>query len=244
MRECVFITGAASDIGSEIALKLSGVYDLIISDWNVEDLKLLEKQCSEHCKVKCLKLDLMNTADIESLLTEWIQNENLIIHKFIHCAGIAKRVPLKVLKADYFLEAFNVNVVSAAMIIKILTSRKNQKALTSVVLTASTAAERGVGTFSVYGASKAAVEGLMRNLAIELAPNVRVNSISPGAIMTKATKTIIEPRVEEIQAKYPLGLGKPSDLAGVVQFLLSDEARWITGQNLVIDGGRTIDGRD
>lgn len=244
MNEYVLLTGAASDIGAAIAKELSAEYNLILSDVKLEDLQETKRICHADSDVRILKLDLSNGDEIEHSMADWLTQEEITISKFVHCAGVAKRVPLKMLKQEYFLQAFGINVISAAMLIKVLTSRKNKKALDSVVLTASTSASRGVKTFSVYGAAKAAVTGLMINLAMELAPKVRVNSISPGAIRTKATSDIIDARMDEIQCKYPLGMGTPDDLSGVVKFLLSDAAKWITGQNFVVDGGRTTDGQD
>jgi len=89
--------------------------------------------------------------------------------------------------------------------------------------------------------SKAAVLGLTRQLAAELAPDVRVNSVAPAAIKTNFARALYEGREGELADKYPLKrLGLPEDVAGPVAFLLSDAAAWITGQNLVIDGGATL----
>jgi NAD(P)-dependent dehydrogenase (short-subunit alcohol dehydrogenase family) len=82
----------------------------------------------------------------------------------------------------------------------------------------------------------------MRALAVELAPEVRVNSVLPGAVETAMTKQVFaDPEVApRVSAEYPLGTGKPGDIAAAVEFLLSEDARWITGQQLVVDGGRTV----
>jgi NAD(P)-dependent dehydrogenase (short-subunit alcohol dehydrogenase family) len=82
----------------------------------------------------------------------------------------------------------------------------------------------------------------MKSLAVELAPDVRVNSVLPGAIKTEMTKAIFaRPEVEDrFRRDYPLGVGQPDDIVHIVEFLLSDRARWITGQQLIVDGGRTV----
>lgn len=94
----------------------------------------------------------------------------------------------------------------------------------------------------VYGSSKAALDGLMRGLAVELAPKVRVNSVLPGAILTDMTADILndEAVVRRMEGAYPLGLGNAEDISNTVKFLLSDDARWITGQQFYVDGGRTV----
>ncbi|MFG1811450.1 SDR family oxidoreductase [Streptomyces sp. NPDC049040] len=89
-----------------------------------------------------------------------------------------------------------------------------------------------------YGISKAAMVNLTVQLAAEMAPGVRVNSIAPAVVKTKFAAALYEGREEEAAAGYPLGrLGVPDDIGGAAAFLLGDQAGWITGQNLVIDGG-------
>jgi NAD(P)-dependent dehydrogenase (short-subunit alcohol dehydrogenase family) len=81
----------------------------------------------------------------------------------------------------------------------------------------------------------------MKSLSVELAPQVRVNSILPGAVRTPMAEYALKDPIiaEKLTGDYPLGLGEPHDIANLVEFLLSEKSRWITGQQLVIDGGRT-----
>jgi NAD(P)-dependent dehydrogenase (short-subunit alcohol dehydrogenase family) len=89
-----------------------------------------------------------------------------------------------------------------------------------------------------YGISKAAMINLTAQLAAEMAPGVRVNSIAPAVVKTKFAAALYEGREEQAAAAYPLKrLGVPEDIGGAAAFLLSDQAAWITGQNLVVDGG-------
>ena len=94
-----------------------------------------------------------------------------------------------------------------------------------------------------YGVTKAALIHLTEELAVELAPKVRVNAVAPAVVKTKFAAALFEGREEEVAARYPLGrLGVPEDVAGAVAFLSSNDAGWITGQTLVIDGGVTLTG--
>lgn len=102
----------------------------------------------------------------------------------------------------------------------------------------------GIGTspgIAFYGISKAAVISLTTQLAYELAPGIRVNAVAPSIIKTDFAKALYEGRESDVAAQFPLGrLGTPEDVAGPVAFLLSDDAAWITGRTIVIDGGGSL----
>jgi 3-oxoacyl-[acyl-carrier protein] reductase len=94
-----------------------------------------------------------------------------------------------------------------------------------------------------YGATKAMLLHITEELAVELGPGVRVNGVAPAVVKTKFAAALYEGREEKLAAEYPLGrLGLPEDVAGAVAFLLSDDASWITGRTLVLDGGVTLTG--
>lgn len=96
----------------------------------------------------------------------------------------------------------------------------------------------------VYGTSKAAVIAMTRQLGDELGPRVRVNAVAPGVIKTDFSKALYEGNESSISSSYPMDrLGTPDDIAGAVVFLASDDASWITGQTIVVDGGLTLGGR-
>ena len=98
----------------------------------------------------------------------------------------------------------------------------------------------GIG---LYGASKAMLDYLTRQLAFELAPTVRVNAVAPAVVRTAFSSALYAGREDEVAATYPMRrLGETSDISAAVAFLLSDESSWITGQVLVIDGGLTLTG--
>jgi NAD(P)-dependent dehydrogenase (short-subunit alcohol dehydrogenase family) len=93
----------------------------------------------------------------------------------------------------------------------------------------------GIG---LYGVSKAAIIHLTRTLAVELGPGIRVNAVAPGVVTTEFAKALYENHEHEVAAKYPLlRLGTPTDIAAAIVFLASDDASWITGQTLTLDGG-------
>jgi NAD(P)-dependent dehydrogenase (short-subunit alcohol dehydrogenase family) len=113
----------------------------------------------------------------------------------------------------------------------------------SVVNVASVAGIRASPGIGMYGVSKAALIRLTMELAVELGPRIRVNAVAPAVVKTKFATALYEGREEQVSAAYPLKrLGVPEDIAGAVAFLLSDQASWVTGQTLVLDGGVTLAG--
>lgn len=112
---------------------------------------------------------------------------------------------------------------------------------TAIVNIASIAGITASPGIAMYGVSKAAIISLTQQLAFELAPGIRVNAVAPAVVRTNFARALFEGREAEVVAGYPLArLGEPADVAGPVAFLLSDDAAWITGQTLVIDGGGSL----
>ncbi|MER7011848.1 SDR family oxidoreductase [Saccharopolyspora sp. NPDC000359] len=113
----------------------------------------------------------------------------------------------------------------------------------AVLNVSSVAGLRPAPGIGFYGATKAMLAYITKDLAVELGPKVRVNAIAPAVVKTKFATALYEGREDEVAAQYPLQrLGVPSDISGAAAFLLSDEASWITGQVLVLDGGVTLKG--
>jgi NAD(P)-dependent dehydrogenase (short-subunit alcohol dehydrogenase family) len=242
-KKFVLITGSSSGIGSAIAVGLSSDHNIILHGRNDEKLLESKEKCSKQYEQLIFNHDLNNVSDLDNQLSAFIQDNNIEISHFVHCAGYMKMLPLKSITLEIINTTFNTNVIAAALIMKILTNRRiNNSAITSAVFISSNISNFGAKAFGIYSASKSGLDGLMRSLAIELAPKVRINSVLPGAVKTEMTETIFEdPAVKQrIEATYPLGLGEPNDIFDMVSFLLSDKARWITGQQFTVDGGRTI----
>ncbi|MEV8508704.1 SDR family oxidoreductase [Actinoplanes sp. NPDC051475] len=113
----------------------------------------------------------------------------------------------------------------------------------SIVNISSVSGVRPAPGIAFYGVTKAALIHLTEELAVELAPKVRVNAVAPAVVKTRFATALYEGREEQVAAAYPLGrLGVPEDIAGAVAFLSSPDAAWITGQTLVVDGGVTLTG--
>jgi NAD(P)-dependent dehydrogenase (short-subunit alcohol dehydrogenase family) len=238
----VLITGASSGIGQAIAVRLSNESRLVLHGRDVQRLEDTRSRCAHPDRHLIWPYDLRETGGLAQSLCDFIKQKSIGIESFIHSAGILKILPIRSVDCQTLGEVMNVNFVSASAIISHLVKKKvNGQRLRSVLLISSIASNFGAPGFSMYSARKGALDGLMRALAIELAPAVRVNSLLPGAIKTPmTTEMLADP---EVQAKfnrdYPLGLGEVDDIVNAAIFLVSEQAKWITGQQIIVDGGRT-----
>ncbi len=113
----------------------------------------------------------------------------------------------------------------------------------AIVNVSSVAGLKPAPNIGMYGASKSALIHVTEELAVELGPDIRVNGVAPAVVKTTFAKALYEGREDEVSAPYPLKrLGLPEDIAGVVGFLLSDDAAWLTGQTITADGGLLLTG--
>ena len=240
----LLITGASSGVGREMAVYFSKYRDVIISGRNQERLLETKNLCDSGHSILAWNYDLSDIDNLETELGRFIKENRIEIDGMIYCAGYMKMLPLRAVTVDAMREIFSVNAFAPEIMIKTLVSRKyNKDSFKSAVMISSNISERGAAAFSLYGSSKAALDGIVRNLAVELAPKVRINSVLPGGMKTNMTKDIFaDEKIENsIQNANPMGIGEPKQLIPMVELLLSDKASWITGQQIVIDGGRTTD---
>lgn len=237
----ILITGASSGIGRQCAIQCSlmGAKVILIgrnNDRLEETLHLLSGK--GHGSL------IMDLNDINSSFVKDLVSEYGIFDGFIHSAGIEKTLPVKNLKTSDYEEVMKINAFSAFEIIKQLSSKKHLNDGGSIILISSITSLIARGGVCAYSASKGAINSAVRVIAIELSKRkIRVNSISPGTILTSMMRNYLNNLSEEEQKKriagFPLGLGNPEDIANGCVFLLSDASRWVTGTNLVIDGGYT-----
>ena len=238
----LLITGASSGIGRAMAIELSDKHRLILGGRDMGRLQQAQSECSAPERHLVWRHDLAEVENIAGGLAALLAEHDATVCAYVHCAALLSILPLRSLTPAMIAETFHVNVFSAMEIIRALTKKKiNNQQLKAVVFISSIASKFGAKGFSAYSASKGALDSLMKSLAIELAPHVRVNSILPGALHTPMTASMFDDPelVAKFEQVYPLGIGRPLDVINAVEFLLSDKARWITGQQIVIDGGRT-----
>ena len=136
-----------------------------------------------------------------------------------------------------------VNVVAALSWVQKIQAAWQQEHGGAIVNIASVAGRRPAPGIAMYGVSKAALIHLTEELAVELGPNTRANAVAPAVVKTDFAKALYEGKEDRVAAPYPLKrLGEPDDISSVVAFLLSDDAGWITGQTITVDGGVLLTG--
>lgn len=241
-QDCLLITGASSGLGREMARRFSASHRLILAGRDEERLQRARASCHAPERQLVWRHDLMDVEGIARKLGDYLAANSVRVSGLIHSAAQLNVLPLRSLEPSLVLDTFRTNVLAAMELVRALTKKRvNQQRLGVVVFVSSIASQFGAKGFSAYSASKGALDALMKSLAVELAPEVRVNSVLPGALRTAMTESIFDDAAmaKRLAADYPLGVGMPTDIVDAVEFLLSEKARWITGQQLVVDGGRT-----
>jgi NAD(P)-dependent dehydrogenase (short-subunit alcohol dehydrogenase family) len=233
------ITGASSGFGRSIAEKLAPSRRLLLAGRNMKRLEATRNACEFPERHLLWARDLSRLDGIGEELASLLTAKKISVEHFIHSAGVPGIQLARANEMAFVTQLFNVNLFSAMEIIRPLTQKRvNKGALRSITFISSIATRLGASGYAVYAASKGAVNAMSLSLAVELAPAVRVNAVLPGIVETQMTKEYFTDA--SFVAFYPLGFGRPEDVANAVEFLTSDRARWITGQEIVVDGGRTV----
>ncbi len=234
------VTGATSDIGKQICATLEAAgHSLLMTD--LDEIVLLEARSGlQHPELhRVLALDLSEVEQAETKLSEFLSKEQFKVSNAVFAAGIFSVKPIKMANYAFVKKNFDIAVFSIFAITRVLTSKiVNADNLRGIVMISSVSAIMGTKGYAVYGAVKASMLGMMKSMAAEFAPRVRVNAIMPGGIRTKTTNFLYNIQ-ETSNPRYLLGDGEKTDISNMVEFLLSDKSRWITGHEFIVDGGLT-----
>ena len=232
------VTGAASDIGIAICLELAtNGHSLLMMDIDGESLAEFKLELPNHFNHYVLVVDFSEPEITKNRIKKFITDNSVEIVSAVFAAGIFSIKPIRMINHIDFQKSLDIAVYSVIQIMQLVTSKKlNAQNFESAVLISSISAKIGTKGYSLYSTIKSSLLGLMHSMAVEFAPQVRVNAILPGSIRTKATAFIFE-STENANPRSLLGEGRPIDIANLINFLLSKESCWITGQEFIIDGG-------
>lgn len=234
----ILVTGASSGIGRQIAISCAQMgAQLVVSGRNAERLAatFAELEGEGHVQITS---ELGKQEDIDRLATE-----AGVVNGLVHAAGVSKLAPFRLISRVQLDEMFSSNVYAPMLLTKGLLARKRIAQGGSILFVSAVASHIGPLASGVYSASKAALLGAMRTLALEVAKQgIRANCIVPGYVRTPMLDSLNQSggSIDEHTELTPLGLGEPEDVAYAAVFYLSDASRWITRNYFIIDGGLTV----
>lgn len=235
----VLVTGASSGIGQATAIECSKMgAKVVITGRNEERLNETFSQLEGEGH-QTIVADLNTQEEIDALV-----DACPVLDGLVNNAGRGKSKPVNFLKLEDLQDVYQTNLFGVALLTKGLLKKKKLGKGASIVFTSSISSYMTAAGLSIYASSKAAVCGYMRTCAIELGvKGIRSNAVLPGMVETKLINsgTYTDEDKQKDLNLYPLGrYGRPTDIAHGIIYLLSDASVWVTGLELVIDGGRML----
>ncbi|MFH0896197.1 MAG: SDR family oxidoreductase [Bacteroidota bacterium] len=226
------VTGASSGIGSQVAIDIASAGGkVILTGRSEEKLKSVfgKLQGSGHISISC---DLTDEILIKNLL-----DKIPAIDGFVHSAGVSPMVPVRFIKLKQSRDVFAINYEAALLLISGLLALKKINKDGSLVFISSLSTTQPLFGGALYTASKLALEGLSKTLALELQPKkIRANCICPAYVFSpmvdEANKNLSVEFMEQFQKMHPDGFGYPENVSSVILFLLSESSKWVNGRNI------------
>ena len=238
------VTGAARGIGEAYvkALAQKGCNVVVADIDKNEGERVAEEICKEGGEASFVSVDVANESSTIAMAEATVSRYGGIDYLVNNAAiyGGMKMASLLTVEWDYYEHFMQVNMNGALRCIRACYSSMKERGAGSIINQSSTASWMAAG---YYGIAKLAINGITQSLARELGQhNIRVNAIAPGPTDTEATRSVVpEFILKQILAQMPLSRqGQPEDLVGALLFLLSDDAAWVTGQIINVDGGQIM----
>jgi NAD(P)-dependent dehydrogenase (short-subunit alcohol dehydrogenase family) len=240
----VLVTGASSGLGQAIALACAkmGAELLVTGRDQTRLAQTLEQlQAISALPHQAVVADLTQASEREAL----VNAVGAEIHGLVHSAGISRLCPVRMMSEAHLREVQSINVDAPLLLTQALLKRNLVGVQGSILFIASIAAHIGVAGVGAYSGTKAALIAISRCLALEVVKRrIRVNCLCPSLVETPLFDAAMQSAgavsMDKQLSNHPLGFGKPEDVANAALFMLSDGSRWITGVDLVMDGGLTI----
>lgn len=238
-KKTVLITGASRGIGKAILQSFSNDFFVVGTGTSEKSVQsILENMNSLNLEGNSFKLDLGDRTSIKEL-TFLLDSQEIYPDILINNAGITRDNIMLRMKEDEWDNVIDVHLNGQYLLIKSFIKKMVKNRWGRIINISSTSAVLGNKGQANYAAAKAGIEAMSRTLARELGSrNINVNCVAPGFIETDMTKEISEGNEDFLSSQIPLGrLGKPNEIAEVVNFLASEQANYITGQTIHVNGG-------
>lgn len=240
MQEAIVVTGGSSGIGRAVVERILERGGRVVAV--ARDAERLAAVFGDRPDVVRVAADLTTDEGFDRLTGAL---EGCPVKGFVHAAGFDAAAPLGFLAPGTFERLMAIHAGFPIRFLGWLGKKGHFAPGCSCVLISSLAAHEGAKGHVAYAAAKGAVEGLLKPAAAELAAKgIRLNVVVPGVVETEMSRGWLSKLTDEqrqaLAADYPLGLGRPEDVASTICHLLSEETRWITGSRIVLDGGRSL----
>ena len=236
------VTGSSRGIGRAIAIRLAqdGYKVIVHGAENISKANETKQIIEQNGGVaEVIISDLTDLSETKELCEKLKECDVLILN-----ASLQYRTPWQEISVDACYEQLNCNFVSSMMLIQAVAENMKQKGWGRIITIGSVQEAKPHPDMLVYSASKAAQTNMMKSLSLQLAKDgITVNNIAPGVIYTdRNVEALSDPEyAKKVTNSIPVGFyGKPEDCAGIVSLLCSDEGRYITGQNIFVDGGKSV----
>lgn len=242
-KRVAIVTGGGSGLGLAIAEKFTQVaIETIIVGRDERKLNEAKKRLGEHCHV--MTCDLSNLSSIPAFVCDVLKQFGRI-DVLVNNAGINMKKEFTEVTDDDFQKVITTNLTAVFSVSREVVKQMLKQGSGSIINISSMAAQYGLPKVIAYSASKTAIDGMTRAMAVELSPKgIRVNAIAPGFIITDMTDKALNSdpeRKSKVFNRTPMGyMGQPSDIGDAALFLASDAAKYITGVVLPVDGGNSI----
>ncbi len=235
----ILVTGASSNIGRQIAVKCSEMGSQVIATArNEERLKdTLGKMTGEGHQI--LQSDLSDSEQIPALVEQLPELDGIVM-----CAAVFRTTPIRNNRRKYTEEMFKTNTFANIDLVQLLLKNRKIKDRGSILFISSVAAYRPYAGNALYSATKGAINSFCQVLAIEQSNRkIRANCVSPGIIqsdMEVKDWAVTQEELDKEEARFPLGFGHTEDIAYAAVYMMSDASKWVTGTNMIVDGGQSI----
>ena len=238
--QVVLVTGGSRGIGAEVARRFgaAGCKVAVVYRSGADAAEAVVRDiAAAGGEGLAVAADIANSDEVKAAVDK-VAAKFGRIDVVVNCAGIAEYRPFEKTDLEFFRATFETNVYGTIALIQAALPHLPSPG-GRIINFSSALASRPIPTTSIYSASKGAINTLSHALAREFgARGITVNTISPGVIETEMTTKILEERGPAIKGMTPLGrIGQPDDIAGVALFLASQDAGWITGRTIIVDGG-------
>lgn len=233
----ILVTGASSGLGRQIAITISEMgANVVLTGRNLKELETTISKLKKGSHT-IFPADLLVEKEREDLIISLPQLDGVV-----NSAGVVKPFAIKFLNQKKIDETLNINYEAPLLLMGGISRKKKLNKNASIIFISSISGQNPYMGAALYAGSKAALEALSKVFALEhYYLGIRSNCISPAMVKTEMydeTERIMSKEIlDEHIDKYPLGVGYPTDIANTVTFLLSDASRWITGINIILDGG-------